>query len=826
MLEPLEDRLSPAVFNVNSLLDLSLAPGVNPDGTIKGTSTVTLRSAIQAANAIPGGNTINLTVPGTYQITLTPTTPNETDNLAGEFAILPEGNLTIQNTSGGAVTVRGGGQSRVFDINPADTNNPATAFLVTMQGFTITNGKVFDATGANPDGPDGTGGGIRDQGNQSLTLTNMVISHNTATADGGGVAMENTVSSTWTLTINASTISGNNAGDSGGGVETDGSGTVVMNTDTVISGNTAANQGAGVYLDAIGTASANLTMTGVLVSGNSATNGSGGGITNAGSGAVTVTGCTVENNSAAESGGGVEVEYEIFHNALGTLAIVNSNFAHNTAGLAGGAIDDSGPNLTITDSGFQHNSSGQSAGAVNFTGITLTVLGSTFANNTAIVNGGGFEIDNSGTAAITNSTFTGNSAMGNAGLPHGGGIDVSAGFTGTLALLNDTISENSSGQGGGVSWLATGGTVTVQNTIIAQNTATNGPDAFNVTGSIVDLSFTDNGGNLIGVAGAGSGNTGFTAPTTQTGTVAAPLDPLLAAPANNGGPTIGAPGATQTLTTEALLSGSPALDKGLSAGAPATDGRGFARPDSGTAELPDIGAFEFQDTTLAVSVTPAAATAVQGTAASFSVTVTNTGANALPADNSTVTVTLSGGLSAAGPLTFTLGPLAAGQKTSFTVTATATAVGPQTATAVVTSPDTPASATGVGSVTVIATAPPAVPTSTTTTVTGVTSRYTLFSQIETVTARVTSSGAPVSTGPITITDGGQAQTVTVSGGAATATFTFNLFQAQPLAHPVTAAFGGATGFAGSSTTFTAASTLFGYLFQLYLDDLMLRAFGL
>src|SRR6266481_5710100 len=59
-LEPLEDRLAPAVFNVNSLADI-----LNPPS-----GTVTLRSAIQAANATPGSNTINLTLPGTYKITL------------------------------------------------------------------------------------------------------------------------------------------------------------------------------------------------------------------------------------------------------------------------------------------------------------------------------------------------------------------------------------------------------------------------------------------------------------------------------------------------------------------------------------------------------------------------------------------------------------------------------------------------------------------------------------------------------------------------------------------------------------------------------------
>src|SRR6266404_6321771 len=74
-LEHLEDRLVPAVFNVNSLADI-----LNPAAGV-----VTLRSAIEAANATPGGNTINLTVPGTYQITLA-ATAGEVDNAAGEFA--------------------------------------------------------------------------------------------------------------------------------------------------------------------------------------------------------------------------------------------------------------------------------------------------------------------------------------------------------------------------------------------------------------------------------------------------------------------------------------------------------------------------------------------------------------------------------------------------------------------------------------------------------------------------------------------------------------------------------------------------------------------
>src|SRR5579859_6510834 len=76
-LEELENRLAPAVFNVNSTADI-----LNPPAGV-----VTLRSAIQQANATPGGNTINLTVAGNYKITLAGT-PGESDNAAGEFAIL------------------------------------------------------------------------------------------------------------------------------------------------------------------------------------------------------------------------------------------------------------------------------------------------------------------------------------------------------------------------------------------------------------------------------------------------------------------------------------------------------------------------------------------------------------------------------------------------------------------------------------------------------------------------------------------------------------------------------------------------------------------
>ena len=138
-----------------------------------------------------------------------------------------------------------------------------TKSTVTITGVTIMNGVASPGDNAI-----GSGGGIRDQGPISLTLDNDIITNNTATADGGGVSMENTVDTPWTLTLNATTVSDNHAGDAGGGVETDGSGNVFINSGCVITGNTAVNQGGGVWLDAIGNDSANLSIQAAVVSDN------------------------------------------------------------------------------------------------------------------------------------------------------------------------------------------------------------------------------------------------------------------------------------------------------------------------------------------------------------------------------------------------------------------------------------------------------------------------------------------------------------------------------------------------------------------------------
>src|SRR5579871_3570294 len=360
-LEGLENRLAPAVFNVNSLAD-SLHPGPG---------LVTLRSALVAANNTPGGNTINLTLPGTYAITLLSLNPSA-QNPSNDFDIQATGgNLIIANTSGGFVAVDGGFHSRVFDIN---VDNVPTPFTVTFRNFTIQNGDAAPADGAN-----GSGGGIRSIGMASVVLDHMVLTNNFATADGGGISMENLVNAPWTLTIeNGTLIANNHAGDAGGGVETDGQGKVFINTGTTIDNNTCVNQGAGIWLDNIGPVSANLTLDTVQVTGNIAFT-IDGGIGNAGNGTVTINNCTVENNFSGSTGGGFGDE-----NMLSNLTVTNSNFLMNYARTNGGGIQAGGD------------------------GTTTTISNSVIVNNVALGNqndgtgGGGGIFFSGGTATVTN----------------------------------------------------------------------------------------------------------------------------------------------------------------------------------------------------------------------------------------------------------------------------------------------------------------------------------------------------------------------------------------------------------------------------------------
>jgi hypothetical protein len=538
-LEMLEDRLAPAVFTVNSTADI-----LNPTS-----GTVTLRSAIEQANATTGNNTINLSVAGTYFITIPGA--DQGNNATGAFDIIPNvaspagSTLSIINTSGGTVIVDGNHLDRVFDINPGNTDNPATKDTVLMQGFTIQNG--IAQTG---DGAMGSGGGIRDQGNTSLTLTNMVITNNQATADGGGVSMENAPASTpWTLTVNNSVISYNHAGDAGGGLETDGKGKTFINAGTVITGNTTLNQGAGIWLDAIAdgvasvtilsndggyTAPPTVTFSAPQNAGGTTATGiatltsrgiiAGVTITDPGSGYTsppTVT-ISVPFAGAAVPTASAALGFNNSSNLTITGALISNNVAVNGPT---GAIGNAGAGaVTIANSTVENNFSGTTGGGFGDSNNlgTLTVTNSLFLNNTALTDGGAIQ-EGGPTTTIANTEIKGNTA----GLS-GGGIFASGP---TLTILSSTIADNiasgnpatgANGNGGGIE-LETTGASTITDTTISGNSALNnngtnmgtpqvggGIDAADTlfTGSLALLADTINGNYATNGGGIFFGTTG------------------------------------------------------------------------------------------------------------------------------------------------------------------------------------------------------------------------------------------------------------------------------------------------------------------------------
>ncbi len=278
---------------------------------------------------------------------------------------------------------------------------------------------------------------------------------------------------------------------------------------------------------------------------------------------------TLERGHAGSSGYGGGIFSE------GSLSVSNSVFSSNTADQGGG-IDNYYGMLSVTNSAFSGNSAAGSGGGIENVGGTLTVANSAFRGNVTGHSGGAIHIF-SGTLTMSNSTISNNVSR-----RHGGGI---VNYYGTVSVSNSTISDNTAdGNGGGIV-NDYGGAVSVSNSTISSNLASNGASGifnrsgtFTLTGSIISntpvsncaRTITDNGYNLDN--GTTCGFTRFSLNNT---------DPLLGPLGNNGGP-------TQTM---ALLQGSPAIDQVALSSCPATDQRGYVRPDNSESTC-DIGAYE------------------------------------------------------------------------------------------------------------------------------------------------------------------------------------------------------------------------------------------
>lgn len=379
---------------------------------------------------------------------------------------------------------------RIFHIY---TTNAATANVdVAIQGVTLANGKTFQV----------------DLGADSVTPT----LHYYLRRAGGALALgpaAAVVQIDTTLTGSANA----NAGGSGGGGETAATATAytLSLTDVVMDGNSAQGDGGGAYI------AAPTTATNVVLS----------------------------NNTSSTNGGAI----------------------YNEA------------NTTITNSTISGNTSEGGGGMFATGSNTVTIRGSTFSGNTAV--GGGAFTNRSGvTVNMVNSTISGNT-----------GSDVGAGVytNGAVNLNFVTIAKNicnadSPNAGSGINTFPSGsGLITLKNVLLQGNLAGSNPVAkipanCGKTGSGVTV--TSQGHNLSSDASCNTATISWLNDTSDQNNV----DPKIGALALN------SPGTTQT---HALLAGSSALGAGLAGTGITTDQRGVTRDAT-----PDIGAYEVPNSSL------------------------------------------------------------------------------------------------------------------------------------------------------------------------------------------------------------------------------------
>ncbi len=453
-----------------------------------------------------------------------------------------------------------------------------------IDGFTIRNGNTEGADGS---GNDRRGGGILTYGNPSIR--NCVFTQN--------------------------------YGHYGGGVYPRGTDPIVIENCDFIS-NTASWGGGGLYINSVAA-----TVTDCSFTGNSATTMRGGGMYSSDC-TLTVTDCTFTDNSASESsGGGMHLtnsaDNEVIEATLtnciftgngstfgGALAcyqgslianLVNCDFSGNTAVNVGGAISNAfGVTTNMTDCVFSENESmgsggavysqndentitltncdllsnaAQTGGAISMTGdneasvgLPLPVLNLekvTFIANFAVNQGGGLNMSNAN-GNLSNVLFDTNFATDSDGIGGAISLNTSDTINATINLINSTLVNNGATIGAGISHWKPGTEST--SVLTLQNTILHNPLGVNYEIEDGDPVLVSAGGNL---STDGSMVTEFSNTNDLNGE-----DPLFVDFDDQ---------------DYHLQDGSPCIDMGIEAGAPATDIEGLPRVNA-----PDMGAYENQ----------------------------------------------------------------------------------------------------------------------------------------------------------------------------------------------------------------------------------------
>src|SRR5579884_2061598 len=208
-----------------------------------------------------------------------------------------------------------------------------------------------------------------------------------------------------------------------------------------------------------------LTVSACTLSGNTNSSGPGGAISNTGTLTISYSNLLGNNVQNGLAGGAIFNTGTLIINdstVAGNTAYGGSNVSPNNLDAAGGAIDMAGGSLTINSSTLANNLAAGGVGGV----FTATSFGGTFSSTYGGNGSGGGLYITGGTVSIDHSTIAGNQAQG--------GVADSPGV----------------GTGGGIDNVAGPSAVQLFDTILAGNTADQGPD--------LEGGFTSLGHNLIG----------------------------------------------------------------------------------------------------------------------------------------------------------------------------------------------------------------------------------------------------------------------------------------------------------------------------------------
>jgi hypothetical protein len=364
-----------------------------------------------------------------------------------------------------------------------------------------------------------------------------------------------------------------------------------------------------------GTGTTQLVVRDLTVSGGNAGNDDDGGGIRSDAGTLVVQGARVTRNTG-ESGAGVSAGGPV--SILDSLINVNTNNVNvgGGVGISGGVspidatIDSSVIKGNITTAG---SGAGIFAAAANLTVTDSVIAGNDAGETSEPVHGGGIEVTAGFTApsvTIRGTTISGNEVLGGT-TREGGGVYVDSG---AVTLVNSTVSDNKAelagGSAGGV--VVDGGTLNLVQTTVGPNPSGGGPGALSQTGGTLNVrgSVIESPVGILACGGtiASGGFNVFTDAScgTLTSGDEANADPQLGALAANDGLLAGRPDSPEPILTQLPAQTSTAVDHVPAAscddeiGGPPlllVDQRGLGRPfngdGSGAADC-DAGSVELQ----------------------------------------------------------------------------------------------------------------------------------------------------------------------------------------------------------------------------------------